>query len=345
MIDDCFHVVLIDAASGETRLLARDECSMRPVWYPDGGRVAYLRLDHSVRTLWARSTAGGAPLRLGFHDGVTYEFAFDGHGRLLAVGGPSNEPRGIWYVDSDGQQPPHALVPSFDPPIAARWMSKPFQTTVRSADGLDIPIIVFPRTSGPKRGSAVVWVHYGPGADMAPRWYQEVEYLTLLGQTVVTVNYRGSSGNGKAFRDLGFDLAGQANDLIAAIRYARSLPDVDPDDVSVFLVCGATNFSYSALTKLDRPVRAIIDWHASVHGWQSAAPKLPFPPMLWVNGSLESAASSRHALASTLARRGFDVTFVEYPVGHGPYFAEHRAQSLVAAEKFLCRTTRWGCRD
>src|SRR5262249_37620508 len=155
------------------------------------------------------------------------------------------------------------LVLSLDPPLEESAISHPESTTIRSADGLEIPLVVFPRTCGsPERpGPALIWLHYGPGADIAPRWYQEVQYLTALGMTVIAVNYRGSSGQGKKFKELMSDREGQMNDLLATIRYARGRPDVDPKAVVVFMVCWSTSFGYEALTRLADPVQAIIDWH------------------------------------------------------------------------------------
>lgn len=344
---DCHRIRIVDVDSGKAELFGDDdECAMRPAWTPEGDALVYIRLGTSERTLWRRDLAGGQAHPIGFADGMTYQYAFDAAGDLLALGMPSDLPRGIWRIREDGE--PQVVASSVDPPLPARWISRPQKVAVSSADGLSIPIQVFPRTcaDGDRPGPGVVWLHGGPIADVSARWYQEIQYLTALGATVIAVNYRGSTGNGRAFRDLHGDRDGQVEDTLAAIEYAAGRADIDPESVYLLPISFSAALAYPALERTHRPIRGIIDWTGAPGPIRRTLHALdrPLPPVLFINGTFDRLTETRHRLAEDAAKRGGLVRTVDVPESHIFYLRESRAQALRAVGDFLRETSEFRCR-
>lgn len=336
-VDGCFRVVAVDIGDGSSSVLTPDECAMRPRWSPDGTALVYVSLGRSSRTLRARQLAGGVSRPLGFADGMVYELGFEADGALIFSGQPSDRPRGVWRVSLEEGSAPHLL---YSPQADIDRVSRPEQRTIRSGDGLELPLVVFPGRScvGRVHGPAMVWVHGGPVEDIAPRWYQEIQFVAALGVTVVAVNYRGSTGNGAAFRALEHDVAGQIDDLVATIDYVRGLPGVDPDQVHMFMVSYGASIGYRALAQRTGAIAGVVDWYGDsqvVSRLRDRAGALP--PMVWMSGAQEPTFAARDELQRSMVRAGARLEQVALPIGHGPYFARDRRTTLVAVERFLAR--------
>lgn len=330
----CHRIYLVDL-SGRRRLLA-DECAMRPVWFPAGDRIAYLRLDGSSRTLWSRPIGGGEAQRLGFAGGMAYDHGFAADGGLVLLGMPGDHPRALWRA-VPGVGAPRLLVSSMQPALDPRWVSRPVSATVASA-GLRVPLQIFPRLCGEARGPALIWLHGGPQEDVAPRWYQEIQYAAAMGMTVVAVNYRGSTGNGKAYRELRDDRAGQIADVKAALEHVRSLAGVDPDQVYLFLISWAAAIGYPVVLERPEAFAGVVDWLGSPDAIDDLVrrPGLPrLPPMLWVSGARDPITEHRRALAARARGRGLDIDEVEIDADHAVLPGEARAAALVRLEAFV----------
>jgi dipeptidyl aminopeptidase/acylaminoacyl peptidase len=335
--DRCHRIYLVDL-SGRRRLLA-DECAMRPVWFPSGDRIAYLRLSGSSRTLWSRSTDGGEARRLGFADGMVYDHGFDADGAVILLGMPGDHPRALWRA-APGGGAPSLLVSSMRPALAPRWVSRPVSTEVASTGGVRVPLQIFPRLCGEARGPALIWLHGGPREDVAPRWYQEIQYAAAMGMTVVAVNYRGSTGNGKAYRELEGDRVGQLADVVAALEHVRSRADVDPEQVYLFLISWAAALGYPVVREHPEAFAGVVDWLGSPGAIDDLVerPGLPrLPPMLWVSGTRDPITEHRRTLAARARRAGAEIEEVEIDADHAVLPGEARAAALGRLEAFLRR--------
>jgi dipeptidyl aminopeptidase/acylaminoacyl peptidase len=342
--DGCFRVSIIDAATGKQAPFAAADCAMRPRWFPAGDRLAYLRLGTSMRTLWSRPLPDGQATLLGFADGMVYSFDFDAAGQLAFVGQPSDQPRALWRVDARTAQRTQLFSP-FDPPLDARFISRPASTTIASADGLAVPLQVFPRTcSNGARGPALLWLHGGPNEDIAPRFYSEIQYLTARGVDVVAVNYRGSTGNGAAYRRLDKDHEGQIADVLAALRYTRARADVDPDKVALLMVSWSASIGYVTVARAPGQVHAIVDWVGSPMPL-AAGPQPPggWPPMFWVSGDFDGTTPARQREGHALQRAGANITLRHYAVGHSVLPGSEREKIFADVGDFLDRTFATHC--
>jgi dipeptidyl aminopeptidase/acylaminoacyl peptidase len=95
----------------------------------------------------------------------------------------------------------------------------------------------------------VTLVHGGPTAQASPARQSTVQFWTARGFAVVDVNYGGSSGYGRTYRQ---ELKGNwgvvdAEDVIAAVRYLVSTQRVDPNRVAI---SGGSAGGYTVLVAL-----------------------------------------------------------------------------------------------
>jgi len=108
-----------------------------------------------------------------------------------------------------------------------------YLTIPRGSSGKDLPLIVNPH-GGP----------IGPRDNWRFNW--ETQLLASRGYAVLNVNYRGSGGYGRAFRDAGHMQWGQniQNDIIDATRWAIQEGYADKDRICIY---GGSFGGYSAL--------------------------------------------------------------------------------------------------
>src|SRR3546814_14660942 len=78
-------------------------------------------------------------------------------------------------------------------------------------------------------------IHGGPTAAARPEMQVGTQYWTSRGFAVVDVNYRGSTGYGRAYRDLLQGTWGIAavEDCVAAARFLAERGDVDSDRLCI----------------------------------------------------------------------------------------------------------------
>jgi dipeptidyl aminopeptidase/acylaminoacyl peptidase len=127
-------------------------------------------------------------------------------------------------------------------PLAAM---EPFSFAAR--DGLTIHgYLTFPPGARRRGLPAVLNVHGGPWARDAWGFVPEAQWLANRGYLCIQVNYRGSTGYGKAFVNAGDRQWGAAmhDDLIDAVRYVTGQGWADPKRVAIY---GGSYGGYAAL--------------------------------------------------------------------------------------------------
>jgi dipeptidyl aminopeptidase/acylaminoacyl peptidase len=135
--------------------------------------------------------------------------------------------------------------------VAAPWLEgKHFVESqilrVKSRDGLPIEAyLTVPPASGKR--PLVVLPHGGPvGVSDRLLFNPEVQFLASLGYAVLQVNFRGSEGYGKAFREAGHHAEGTGieDDIDVALTEALARYPLDPQRMCVM---GSSYGGYSAL--------------------------------------------------------------------------------------------------
>ena len=108
-----------------------------------------------------------------------------------------------------------------------------------------------PQVAGPEGEvpPLLVFIHGGPTAAARPMLRMSTQYWTTRGFAVVDVNYRGSTGYGRAFRDL---LQGQWGiaDVEDCVAVARHLADQGLVDPARLLIRGGSAGGFTTLAAL-----------------------------------------------------------------------------------------------
>ena len=104
-----------------------------------------------------------------------------------------------------------------------------------SADSMPIPAYLFEplATRGPRQHAAMVWVHGGVHGNMDQMYLPFIIEAVQRGYTIITPDYRGSTGYSAAFYNA-IDYGGyEVDDVASAVSVLRNLPYVDPDRIGV----------------------------------------------------------------------------------------------------------------
>jgi dipeptidyl aminopeptidase/acylaminoacyl peptidase len=200
----------------------------------DDGRVAFVLRDAGLDQLAVREVDGAVTTVE--HD-VTSIDQIRPHGSdvVAIVASGATEPE-IARIDLDGLI--ETLVPPRDLGLPSGWFPElqvlDFATGAGDAQA---HALFYPPTSldavGPRdeRPPLIVLIHGGPTGAARPMLQLSRAYWTSRGFAVVDVNYRGSTGYGRAYRDL---LQGQwgiadVEDCAAVVAALADLDLVDPD--------------------------------------------------------------------------------------------------------------------
>ncbi len=167
------------------------------------------------------------------------------HGTAVAclAGSPSSEAV-VLHVDVDGGNT-SVLRPARDLGLDAAWFSQPEHVTFPTEDrGTGIAVahaLVYPpanpTVTAPEGGlpPLMVVVHGGPTASATPVLNIEVQYWTSRGFCVADVDYRGSVGYGRRYRDALLGRWGEVDldDVIACARFLADSGRVDPARMAI----------------------------------------------------------------------------------------------------------------
>ena len=176
---------------------------------------------------------------------------------VCLAGSPSSEPV-VLRVDVDGGRP-EVLRPARDLGLDPSWFSAPehvtFPTEERDTGIGKAHALVYPPTNPgaqPTDGELpplLVFVHGGPTSAVAPVLDVEVQYWTSRGFCVADVDYRGSTGYGRRYRDA---LRGRWGvvDLDDVVACARFLADAGRVDPARLAIRGGSAGGYTTLAAL-----------------------------------------------------------------------------------------------
>jgi dipeptidyl aminopeptidase/acylaminoacyl peptidase len=166
-----------------------------------------------------------------------------GRQQIIAVEG-AEQPTLIFHVDRDRDR--IAAIDSSRPWLDDLPLAPAHLVQARGRDGLGIEAyLVLPAGERPR--PLVVMPHGGPIGVRNQRTFDpEVQFLASLGYAVLQVNFRGSAGFGRAFREAGHGELGTGieDDIDAAIEAALAAHPLDRERMCML---GASYGGYSAL--------------------------------------------------------------------------------------------------
>ncbi|MBP2191489.1 S9 family peptidase [Nocardia goodfellowii] len=250
-----------------------------PAWQLGSARYAVLADDSIVFARWREGYDGLAvrrpdgsvtDVKLPFSAITAVERA-DGNAVVVVAGTPTSElgvyritfvgtqvevetlraPRDLGLRDADISVPEPISFPSTDrdgaPRGAHALFYPPTSTRYRGPDGELPPLLVM--------------IHGGPTAQALPLLASSTQYWTSRGFAVVDVNYGGSTGYGRAYRELLRDAWGVVDvaDCIAAARWLADNGRVDPRRLAIRGGSAGGYTTLAALARADSPFSAGAD--------------------------------------------------------------------------------------
>ncbi len=232
------------------------------------GTLAAVRNAEGHMDLGRLDPDGGefASFDLPFDAYVHPRLATDGETLAVVAAGPATPPSVVRFEPGED---PETLRQSFALDVDPGFVSEPTHVTFPTADGAEAHALYYPPRNPdvtPPDDAApplVVEVHGGPTSGTTPTLDPEIQYFTSRGFAVADVNYRGSTGYGRAYRDA---LDGQwgvvdVADCVAAAEYLASEGEADPDRQAIR---GGSAGGYATLCAL--AFHDVFDAGASYYG-------------------------------------------------------------------------------
>ena len=176
---------------------------------------------------------------------------------LCVAGGPVSEPVVLGVGVEDGV--PRVLRPARDLDLSPAWFSRPERVTFPTPEGRSgvdhAHALVYPPTNpdvaapGGTLPPLVVVVHGGPTGAASPVLSLAVQYWTSRGFAVADVDYRGSTGYGRRYRDALQGRWGVADvdDVVACVAWLAEQGRVDPERC---VIRGGSAGGYTTLAAL-----------------------------------------------------------------------------------------------
>jgi dipeptidyl aminopeptidase/acylaminoacyl peptidase len=253
-----WNVWLYDVATGQRRQLARDEAEhggptwgpggMRFCWSPDGGRIAVIRSAAGYAGVQVIDVTDGTHRPLGPQDGAVQAVSWSPQSDQLAViWGRADAPTCLATLDVatgaltivaegapagfEAAQTPH--------PEAISWAS---------TDGVTVHGLLY-RPAGVQRPPLLVRAHGGPTGTVEAGFDARTSYWLDRGWAILQVNYRGSSGYGRAYRQALHDNWG-VHDVEDTVSGARHLATTGVVDGARMVVMGGSAGGYTVLLAL-----------------------------------------------------------------------------------------------
>ena len=217
---------------------------------PDGRTLYYCTNANDIekRHIWAVPTSGGTPRQVSTDGGIeTYPQPLASGKQLAVLYFDARTPASIGLVPVDGGKT-KTIFPALGREFPTAAHVEPSIVITKAADGMEIHNQLFvPANLAPnEKRPAIIFVHGGPVRQMLPgyhymqfyHWaYAFNEWLQSQGYVVLSINYRGGVGYGRAFRSApNTNSRGNSEyqDVLAGAKYLQGRPDVDASRIGIW---------------------------------------------------------------------------------------------------------------
>jgi len=282
------HLYVSSVADGRLTQLTRGHFEVsRFVWSNDSKRIAFDRNDedgpgrrHVVVATFASSPSDASlePLTRGTGTNTRARWSPDGRHVVYAHTDARNS-SDLYVIGTTSESTPRRVTDSMPPAIDRERLADPQLVTYPGLGGASVPAYLFvpPGLDRSKKSPAIIWVH-GDGINQNyDGWhinrdygvyYSFHQYLVQQGYVVLSVDYRGSIGYGREWRQGHYrDLGGKDyEDIAAGVDYLKTLGHVDPARVGIWGLSYGGFMALQALTVTPELFRCAIDV-AGVEDW------------------------------------------------------------------------------
>ena len=250
-----WNLWLYDVASGQTRQLIEEEAEhggpvwgpggMRFSWSPDGRQIAFVRTGGGFSGIYVAEVATGASRPVGPQDGSVTALSWSPAGdRLAALWGSASRPTRLALLDpSTGELTDlaHGAPAGFE----AAETPTPEAISWPTPDGAQAHGLFY-RPPGAERPPLIVRVHGGPTGHAEAGFDARTSYWLDRGWAILQVNYRGSTGYGRAYHQALRDNWG-VHDVSDTVSGARHLAERGLADRGRMAVMGGSAGGYTVL--------------------------------------------------------------------------------------------------
>ena len=253
------------------------------VFLPDG-RIALVVTRNAVESLELLDPRTGElqPLDLPYTAYTAWSLAARGN-TLITVAASPTEAAAVVTIDVASGR--HDVVRrAMNVELDARYISRPEGIAFATDDG-DAYAFYYPPTNPDFEAPEgelpplVVWVHGGPTAHTLPALELEIQFLTSRGLAVCDVNYGGSTGYGREFRERLRGRWGEV-DVRDAEAAARSLVERGVADAERVVITGGSAGGYTTLMAMavsdvfaagisEFGVADLVTFHEDTHKFES----------------------------------------------------------------------------
>jgi dipeptidyl aminopeptidase/acylaminoacyl peptidase len=280
-----------------------------------GGRIAYLHREGSaVRLAVAEPTGASRILNLPFTSLKPYLATFEG--RIAAICASQTQSPAVLLIDPDSPEAFEVLARASTP--TDRPLSIAGRLTVTGENQEHLHVLLYPPSDAADLAEdwsapLILRVHPGPTDQTNERLDWRTQFFTSRGFAVAEVDYRGSTGYGRAFRESLYGRWGEY-DVADCELVARHLISTGRTERGKVFISGDSAGSYTALKAVSQ---ASTVFSAAVAGMTIA------DPVRWADG----VSRFQRAHAQRLAGLAGPVVASEIK---RPVLLLHGAKDLVA---------------
>lgn len=226
--EDLSYIYLLDPKNDQEEILpmqvnATDLLHNHTVsWSGDGTEIFFPYQERSEVELWRVPTEGGVATRVTNMGGAFFSYhATKDASAFVFVRSTSTRGSEVDYILASGGSTERLTH------FSTQWegLVEPAEISYRSYDGLYLQSYLFhpPNFNSSKKYPTLVMVHGGGTNTYYKRLSLIEQYLAQQGYMIMVVNYRGGSGFGRPFQDLGTNDwgNGQAKDAAYAATFIR----------------------------------------------------------------------------------------------------------------------------
>ncbi|MFL6029570.1 MAG: prolyl oligopeptidase family serine peptidase [Gaiellaceae bacterium] len=279
---------------GEVHALTQEEAELGyPQWVFDLTRYAFIG-DGSVACVFTRQAVDGLELLdldSGKLDRVDLPYTSYSSPSIAAAGGK------VYFPAATPTAPPSVIELDLETrattvvrggsssELDERYISTAEPISFEAGDGRTSHGFFYAPTNPDYRGPddesppLMVYVHGGPTAHVPPVLQLSVQFFSTRGIAVVDLNYGGSTGYGREYRDSLRHRWGEidVDDSVAVVRYLGDRGDIDPARAEITggsaggyttLLAMATRDAFAAGTSLFG-VADLVSFHAETHKFES----------------------------------------------------------------------------
>lgn len=186
-----------------------------PAWSRDGGQIGWVHSEGAVTSFQFKEGSGPVnQIQVG--NGIHYypQFIADG---VVMIYEDAKRPGDLWKVNLEDRSCKQ-LTNSLPNELLIAEFVQPEEVWYKGKDDVQVPALLY-RGKDSKR--AVIDIHGGPNWLYQFSWNPTISYMVSQGWTVLTPNYRGSTGYGKKWQNASrYGMGGvDTADCAAGVKY------------------------------------------------------------------------------------------------------------------------------